>query len=183
MSEPTPRALLLAGPDGDTRSGTFCKRMIGPRTSRRASMQAALDLACRREIDEVHLVNSDIDLSLTQLAEFACALRAFGCDLMVPDLPGLSPESPERGRLLDCLIRVRLSDRKRHRGTSRLRSVGGRKRASAAIGRPRRAVDLDRACALLEAGGSVKAVARLVGVPRSTLQRRLEETGWVRAAG
>ncbi len=183
MSEPTPRALLLAGPEGDARPGTYWKRMLGPRTSRQAFMLAAVALAQRREVDEVHLINADVDLSLTQLAEFACALRAFGCELMVPDLPGLSPESPERGRLIDCLIRIRLRDRKRHRGASRLRSVAGRKRASPAIGRPRRSVDLAKACALLEAGDSVKAVARLMGVPRSTLQRRLEETGWVRAGG
>lgn len=45
------------------------------------------------------------------------------------------------------------------------------------IGRPVRVLDLDAALPLLAEGRGLKDIARLLGVPRSTLRRRLMEHG------
>ena len=146
-------------------------------------MQTALAEARKHEIDSVHLVNEVADLSLAQLAEFAAALRVFGVDLVVLDLPELSETSLTRQAILDLLVRVRVQDRKRHRGACRLRAPSAHASVSPRIGRPRRSVDVGTAISLLDDGETVKATARRLDVPRSTLQRRLEEVGFVRAQG
>jgi DNA invertase Pin-like site-specific DNA recombinase len=69
----------------------------------------------------------------------------------------------------------------------RERVVAGVRRAQAAgkhCGRPKTELDLRPALAMLDKGHGLKAVAKAVGVSRSTLRRRLEESGeWPRRGG
>lgn len=63
---------------------------------------------------------------------------------------------------------------------TRERVIAGVRRAQAAgkhCGRPTRGMDVRPAVALLKEGRPLREVATILGVPRSTLRRRLQETG------
>ena len=182
-TDAAPRVYLLGGPGDACRPGEYCRRILGPRPSRLANLRLALAAARSGEVDVVHLVTEALDLSLVQLAEIVTSLRTFGVDIVVLDVPELGPTSMTREASLALLVRFRVRDRSRNRGGRRLRASPDRASSSPAVGRPRRPLDLPAALALLEAGETVKSAARQLQIPRSTLQRRLDEVGYVRTAG
>jgi hypothetical protein len=177
------KSLVVGGLDTPASLVPDGRRLLGAPGDGRVLMGRAVEAARLREVTQVYLVSGAFGPTLSQLGEFAAALRAFTCDLIVVDLPELSAESPERGRILDLLVRVRMAERQRYRGTLRIVSTGRRARASPTLGRPRRGFDLDSAIRLLDAGDSISATARAMSVARSTLQRRLAERGWTRGFG
>lgn len=103
-------------------------------------------------------------------------LEAAGCSFVSHQEPWISTDSgPLRELLRPILAWIAQQERVRRRE----RTLAGLERAKAAgtiLGRPRLELDTDAAQALLSKGYSQQRVAELLGVSRSTLQRRLRIT-------
>ena len=103
-------------------------------------------------------------------------LTSWGVDLVSIRDSGIDTTSPQ-GKLLLSLLGAFASF---ERELIRERVIAGVRRAQAAgkhCGRPRVEMDLRPALALLREGRGLKDVARILGVPRATLRRRLKEAG------
>jgi len=96
--------------------------------------------------------------------------------------PGLDTTTPA-GRLFTAIIAAFASF---ERDIIRERVIAGVRRAQAAgkhCGRPRVDLELRPAVAMLKEGRGLREVAKILGVSRSTLRRRLQEAGTWPAGG
>jgi DNA invertase Pin-like site-specific DNA recombinase len=106
-----------------------------------------------------------LDQFATQGIEFV-SLRDAGLDTTTP-----------AGRLFTAIIAAFAAF---ERDIIRERVIAGVRRAQAQgkhCGRPRHEIDTRPAVAMLQQGRGLKEVARILGLPRATLRRRLQEQG------
>ena len=147
---------------------------------RRPQLDALLADAHRRRFDALLVWKLDrLGRSLSHLIGFVEQLGALQVDLISLRDPGLDTTGPT-GRLIFHVIgAVAEFERDLIRERTRAGLAAARRRGRR-IGRPRVYVPLARAAELLEQGRPMAAVARELGVARSTLRRALgqvAETG------
>ena len=141
--------------------------------AKRPALDRLMADAHRRAFDVVLVWKLDrLGRSLTHLIRTVDELGSLGVDLVSLGDPGLDTTSPH-GRLIFSIMGAVAEF---ERDLIRERTVAGiraARRRGKRIGRPRVHVPRARAQALLREGRSVSAVARELGVARSTLQRAL----------
>ena len=131
--------------------------------------------AKRREFETLVVVKLDrLARSTRHLTALAAELEALGVDLVVID-QGLDTSTPAGRLLFNVLAAIGEFELDLIRERTRA-GIDAARRRGKRIGRPRTFVPLGRAQALLEAGLSVSATARELGVARSTLRRELAKT-------
>ena len=142
-------------------------------TTRRPALDRLLDDAHSRRFDAVLVWKLDrFGRSLSHLIRLVDDLGSIGVDLISLNDPGLDTTGPS-GRLMFHVIgAVAQFERDLIRERTRAGVAAARRRGKR-IGRPRVFVPRARALALLSEGSSVSAVARELGVPRTTLRREL----------
>jgi DNA invertase Pin-like site-specific DNA recombinase len=142
---------------------------------KRPALDALLSAARARKLDVVCCVKLDrLARSVSHLVSMARELEALGVDLVVLD-QAIDTTTPS-GRLL---FHVLASISEFERDLIRDRVLAGLKRARAhgqRLGRPRAAFDLAQARRLLSEGQSIRTVARLLGVSKSTLAQAVRES-------
>lgn len=140
---------------------------------RRPALDALLAAVRARRIDVVACVKLDrLARSVHHLVAMVREFEALGVDLVVLD-QALDTSTPS-GRLL---FHVLASISEFERDLIRDRVLAGLKRAKAQgvrLGRPRTAVDILRARAMLAEGRSLRQVATALHVARATLARALD---------
>ncbi len=140
----------------------------------RPGLDALLAAARRREIDVIVVTKLDrLARSLHQLVALSRELEALGVDLVVLD-QAIDTTTPSGRLLFHMLAAIAEFERDLIRdrvvaGLRRVQSQGTR------LGRPRTVFDRPRARRLLEAGQSIRQVARLLGVSRATLARAVSK--------
>ena len=114
--------------------------------------------------------------SVRNLLELVDSLNAWGVGLVSLRDAHIDTTTPSGRFTLQILAAVAELERE----LVRERVIAGVRRAQAAgkhCGRPKVALDLRPALALLREGQSLKETARILGVSRNTLRRRLREAG------
>lgn len=148
----------------------------GAKTSRPALDRLLAD-AREGRVDVVAIWKLDrLARSVSHLLELADSLNAWGVGLVSVRDAHVDTTTPAGRFTLQILGAVAELER----SLIRERVVAGVRRAQAAgkhCGRPRRDLDLRPALALLREGRSLKETAGILGVSRTTLRRRLRETG------
>ncbi len=142
---------------------------------RRPALDRLMPAAKRREFETLVVVKLDrLARSTRHLTALAAELEALGVDLVVID-QGLDTSTPAGRLLFNVLAAIGEFELDLIRERTRA-GIDAARRRGKRIGRPRAFVPLGRAQALLEAGLSVSATARELGVARSTLRRELAKT-------
>ncbi len=142
---------------------------------RRPALDRLMAAAKRREFETLVVVKLDrLARSTRHLTALAAELEALGVDLVVID-QGLDTSTPAGRLLFNVLAAIGEFELDLIRERTRA-GIDAARRRGKRIGRPRTFVPLGRAQALLEAGLSVSATARELGVARSTLRRELAKT-------
>ncbi len=148
----------------------------GAQTSRPALDRLLAD-AREGRVDVVAIWKLDrLARSVSHLLELADSLNAWGVGLVSVRDAHVDTTTPAGRFTLQILGAVAELEK----ALIRERVVAGVRRAQAAgkhCGRPRRDLDLRPALALLREGRSLKETAGILGVSRTTLRRRLRETG------
>ncbi len=148
----------------------------GAKTSRPALNRLLAD-AREGRVDVVAIWKLDrLARSVSHLLELADSLNAWGVGLVSVRDAHVDTTTPAGRFTLQILGAVAELEK----ALIRERVVAGVRRAQAAgkhCGRPRRDLDLRPALALLREGRSLKETAGILGVSRTTLRRRLRETG------
>lgn len=148
----------------------------GTKTSRPA-LDRMLAEAQAGKLDIVAVWKLDrLGRSLQHVLATLDQLNGNGVDFVSLRDAGLDSTTPA-GRLFTAMIGAFAAF---ERDLIQERVVAGVRRAQAAgkhCGRPRKAVDLRPALALLNEGRGLKEVARILQLPRATLRRRLGEAG------
>lgn len=141
----------------------------------RPALGALLGAARRGEADVLAVWKLDrLGRSLRHILHLLDELGRLGVQFVSVRDPGIDTTSPQ-GRLLLSVVGA-FAEFERALILERVRAGVARARLSGKqLGRPRRQLDLRAANALLNQGRSVRAVADMLGVPRSTLTRRLNE--------
>ncbi|MEE8550354.1 MAG: recombinase family protein [Gemmatimonadota bacterium] len=143
-------------------------------TARRPGLDQLLDDAHRRRFDAVVVWKLDrLGRSLHHLLTVAGEFEALGVDLIVLD-DGIDTTTPA-GKLF---FQIRGAFAEYERALIRERTIAGvaaAKRRGKRLGRPRVHVPLSRAQTLLAEGLSMAAVARELGIARSSLHRALSK--------
>ena len=148
----------------------------GARESRPALDRMLADAQAGR-VDVVVVWKLDrLGRSLQHLLQITSSLTGWGVGFASIRDPGIDTTTPS-GRLLLQLLG---SFAEYERSLIRERVIAGVRRAQAAgkhCGRPRVEMDLRPALALLKEGRSLKETARILGISRNTMRRRLREAG------
>ena len=141
---------------------------------RRPALDQLMGDARRRRFDVLAVVKLDrLARSVRHLTSLAAELEALGIDLIVLD-QAIDTTTPSGKLLFHVLAAMAEFERDLIRERTRAGLAAARRRGRR-IGRPRVHVPRSRALALLEQGRSVAAVARELGVSRTTLRRVLKE--------
>jgi len=153
--------------------GVFTDEGISGSTSSRPALDQLMNDARRGKLDR-------LGRSLQHLLSLLDELAHLGVGFVSMRDSGIDTTSPQ-GRLLLHLLGAFAEF---ERAMIQERVIAGVRRAQAKgkhCGRPRVELDIRPALALMREGRGIKQVARMLGVSRSTLRRRLEEAGeWPR---
>ena len=155
---------------------TYVDHGVSGSKDRRPALDRLMFDARRRMFDVVACVKLDrLARSVHHLTTLAREFQALGIDLVVLD-QAIDTSTPA-GRLL---FHVLGSIAEFERDLIRERTVAGlraAKRRGARIGRPRTRVSRSQLAEASQAGNSLAAIARLLGVSRATARRLLTEAG------
>jgi DNA invertase Pin-like site-specific DNA recombinase len=147
---------------------------ISGANAKRPALDQLLKDAHRRRFDTVLVWKLDrLGRSLSHLIRVVDQLGSLGVDLISLGDPGLDTTGPS-GRLI---FHVMGAVAEFERGLIRERTKAGvaaARRRGKRLGRPRAYFSQAEALALLSQGRSLSATARALGMPRTTLRRRLE---------
>ena len=161
--------------------GVFTDEGISGSTSSRPALDQLMNDARRGKLDLIVVWKLDrLGRSLQHLLSLLDELAHLGGGFVSMRDSGIDTTSPQ-GRLLLHLLGAFAEF---ERAMIQERVIAGVRRAQAKgkhCGRPRVELDIRPALALMREGRGIKQVARMLGVSRSTLRRRLEEAGeWPR---
>jgi len=161
--------------------GVFTDEGISGSTSSRPALDQLMNDARRGKLDLIVVWKLDrLGRSLQHLLSLLDELAHLGVGFVSMRDSGIDTTSPQ-GRLLLHLLGAFAEF---ERAMIQERVIAGVRRAQAKgkhCGRPRVELDIRPALALMREGRGIKQVARMLGVSRSTLRRRLEEAGeWPR---
>lgn len=150
---------------------------------RRSVLRAMLDAAHRGAFDVVIVWALDrLGRSMFETIETVRALDRAGVEVLSVQEPWLDTAGPARALLLAIFAWV--ADFERGRLVERtLAGMERARREGKRIGRPEKAIPMTLARSLRAGGLSVRAVARRLQVPESTLRRALERAGEGEARG
>lgn len=148
---------------------------ISGTVDRRPGLDALLAQVERREVDVVIVVRLDrLGRSLQHLLSVVNRITAAGVGLVSVRDSGVDTTTPSGKMMLSIIgafaeFEKNLLVERTRAGMDRVRRQGVH------VGRPRRDVPVGAALELLGQGHSVSTVARMLGIPRPTLSRRLHE--------
>ncbi len=155
----------------------FCDEGVSGAKTERPELDRMLEQAREGRIDLVAIWKLDrLARSVAHLLHLADSLNAWGVGLVSVRDAHVDTTTPAGRFTLQILGAVAELER----SLIRERVVAGVRRAQAAgkhCGRPKVELDLRPALALLEQGRSLKETARILGLSRNTLRRRLREAG------
>ena len=139
---------------------------------RRPALDEMMAKAKRRSFDAVAVVKLDrLARSTRHLTQLAAELEALGVDLIVTD-QGIDTSTPAGRLLFNVLAAIGEFELDLVRERTRAGLRAARKRGKR-LGRPKAVIPLEDARRRVEAGESVRVVARALGCSRATLHRRL----------
>jgi len=167
----------VAGQRGWEVVAEFCDEGVSGAKTDRAELDRMLEQAREGRFDLVAIWKLDrLARSVAHLLHLADSLNAWGVGLVSVRDAHVDTTTPAGRFTLQILGAVAELER----SLIRERVVAGVRRAQAAgkhCGRPKVELDLRPAVALLEQGRSLKETARILGLSRNTLRRRLREAG------
>ncbi len=165
---------VFAGARGWTAT-VFTDQGVSGAREKRPALDALLAAARARKVDVVACVKLDrLARSVSHLVTLVREFEVLGVDLVVLD-QAIDTTTPAGRLLFHVLAAISEFERELIRervlaGLRRVRSQGTR------LGRPRAVFDRVRAQQLLEAGQSLRQVARLLGVSHATVARAVSKT-------
>jgi DNA invertase Pin-like site-specific DNA recombinase len=158
--------------------GVYQDEGISGAKSARPALDRMLEDAARGRLDVIAVWKLDrLARSVLHLLDIAAALNTWGVGLVSVRDAHVDTTTPGGRFTLQILGAVAELER----SLIQERVVAGVRRAQAQgkhCGRPRREVDLRPALALGAQGHGLKSIAKMLGLPRSTLRRRLAEEGY-----
>lgn len=157
-------------------AGEHVDHAVSGATTSRPALDRLMEDAKRRRIDVILVWALDrLGRSLSHLVGLVDELGSLGVDLVVYTQP-VDTTTPTGKLTFQILGAVAEFERSMIR--ARVRAGVAKARAKGKkLGRPRAEFDLDLARERIEAGDSLRKVARLVGVHRTTLRRALDREG------